>query len=154
MPPDSGARAADADGAASAGEALAPLAEVWNARDAAANLRRFGIADPAIPLLENLGRAARACPLLERGLECAGPEEVRISAAEAYEFLHEGQEALAGEGFEVRIPPTLASRRGRKPTLRLTVRPDPGSPVRSRVPYGRPNWADPLRTAASASTRW
>ena len=127
MPPDSGARAADADGAASAGEVLAPLAEVWDARDAAANLRRFGIADPAIPLLENLGRAARACPLLERGLECAGPEEVRISAAEAYEFLHEGQEALAGEGFEVRIPPTLASRRGRKPTLRLTVRPDPGS---------------------------
>ena len=123
IPPDAGARVA-ANGAAAAGEALAPLGEVWNARDAAANLRRFGIADPAIPLLENLGRAARACPVLERGLASTGPEEVRVSAAEAYEFLHEGQEALARQGFEVRIPPTLAGRRGRKPTLRLTVRPD------------------------------
>jgi non-specific serine/threonine protein kinase len=127
MPPAPGAAAAAGNGADSAETAFQPLADVWNARDAAANLRRFGIADPAIPLLENLGRAARACPLLERGLECAGPEEVRISAAEAYEFLHEGQEALALQGFDVRIPPTLAGRRGRKPTLRLTVRPEPGS---------------------------
>lgn len=129
-PAVSGEAAPGADGAsgASAGEAsLMPLGEVWNAGDAAANLRRFGIADPALPLLENLGRAARACPVLERGLEAAAPEEVRISAAEAYDFLHEGQEALAEQGFEVRIPSTLAGRRGRKPTLRLTVRPDAGS---------------------------
>ena len=125
MPPVSGAGAAGANGADPIPETPMSLAEVWNAGDAAANLRRFGIADPAIPLLENLGRAARACPLLERGLERPDPEEVRISAAEAYEFLHEGQEALARQGFEVRIPATLAGRRGRKPTLRLTVRPDP-----------------------------
>ena len=127
----SGAAAAEANGAddpAGAETALMPLSEVWSARDAAANLRRFGIADPAIPLLENLGRAARGCSLLERGLECSAPEEVWISAAEAYEFLHEGQAALAQQGFEVRIPPTLAGRRGRKPTLRLTVRPQAGSP--------------------------
>ncbi|MCY4627220.1 MAG: DEAD/DEAH box helicase [Acidobacteria bacterium] len=127
MPPVSGVVAASTNGADSADEVPMPLAEVWNAGDAAANLRRFGIADPAIPLLENLGRAARAYPPLERGLECPDPTEVWISAAEAYEFLHEGQEALARQGFEVRIPPTLAGRRGRKPTLRLTVRPDPDS---------------------------
>lgn len=129
-PPPSGEPASDANGAGgpAAGEAsLRPLAEVWNARDAAANLRRFGIADPALPLLESLGRAARACPALERGLEASAPEDVWISAAEAYDFLHEGQEALRERGFEVRIPPTLAGRRGRKPTLRLTVRPDSGS---------------------------
>ena len=124
-------------GAAPAPEAdsLMPLGEVWNAGDAAANLRRFGIADPAIPLLKNLGRAARACPLLERGLEDLAPEEVWISAAEAYDFLHEGHGALVRQGFGVHIPPTLAGRRGRKPTLRLTVRPtagsaDPGPPAR------------------------
>ena len=130
MLPVSGAAAATGNGAedsASTAAVLMSLGEVWNARDAAANLRRFGIADPAIPLLENLGRAASVCPLLERGLECTAPEEVWISAAEAYEFLHEGQQALLQQGFEVRIPPTLAPRRGRKPTLRLTVRPDAGS---------------------------
>ena len=129
-PPVSGAVAAGSNGAddPGSGEAvLMPLGEVWNARDAAANLRRFGIADPAIPLLENLGRASRACAPLERGLECTAPEEVWISAAEAYEFLHEGEQALVQQGFEVRIPPTLAGRRGRKPTLRLTVRPGAGS---------------------------
>ena len=129
-PPVSGAVAAGSNGAddPGSGEAvLMPLGEVWNAGDAAANLRRFGIADPAIPLLENLGRASRACALLEPGLECTAPEEVWISAAEAYEFLHEGEQALVQQGFEVRIPPTLAGRRGRKPTLRLTVRPGAGS---------------------------
>ena len=130
IPPASGSAAADANGAqepAAAGRVALPLGDVWNSGDAATNLRRFGIADPAIPLLENLGRASSVCPMLERGLECTDPEEVWISAAEAYEFLHEGQEALEQQGFEVRIPPTLAGRRGRKPTLRLTVRPDAGS---------------------------
>lgn len=110
------------------GDSRLPLSEVWDARDAAANLRRFGIADPAIPLLENLGRAARACPLLEKGLEAPSPEDVWISAAEAYAFLHEGHGALVQQGFQVHIPPTLVGRRGRKPTLRLTVRPTAGAP--------------------------
>ena len=128
--PVSGEAASDTNGASgpSAGEAsLRPLGEVWHARDPASNLRRFGIVDPALPLLESLGRAARACPALERGLEDSAPEDVWISAAEAYDFLHDGQEALRERGFEVRIPPTLAGRRGRKPTLRLTVRPERGS---------------------------
>ena len=112
-------------------EMLLPLDEAWSARDARRNLRRFGVADPAIPLLESLGRAARIWPVLERGLDAAAPEEVPISAAEAYDFLHEGREALVQRGFDVRVPRTLAVRQARKPTLRLTVRPDSASPSAS-----------------------
>ncbi len=99
------------------------IAEVWSAASAAENLRRFGIANPAVPLLEGLGRAAKAWPVLERGLAESTPEEIVVSVTEAYDFLHEGQDALVREGFEVRIPPSLAGQRKRKPTLRLTVRP-------------------------------
>ena len=127
-----------ADSPGAAGEESLPLSGVWNAADGAANLRRFGIADPALPLLENLGRAARVWPVLERGLAAAAPEEVRLSVADAYDFLHEGREALAQQGFEVRIPPTLAGRRGRRPTLRLTVLPGASSGASpARDPEGR-----------------
>ena len=111
-----------ANGAAAEG-GLVPLREIWRADNAAANIRRFGAADPAILLLDSLGRAAKACPILERGLAAPAPEGVAVSLSEAYEFLHEGQDALVREGFEVRIPPSLAGKRARTPTLRLTVRP-------------------------------
>ena len=103
--------------------ALLPLSEVWGTLDPVTNLHRFGAADPALPLLRALGRAARACPLLERGLRDEAPEQVEISAAEAYEFLHQGQDALRRIGYSVRVPEALAGKRTRKPTLRLTIRP-------------------------------
>ena len=103
--------------------ALLPLSEVWGTLDPVTNLHRFGAADPALPLLRALGRAARACPLLERGLRDEAPEQVEITAAEAYEFLHQGQDALRRIGYPVRVPEALAGKRTRKPTLRLTIRP-------------------------------
>ena len=103
--------------------ALLPLSEVWGTLDPVTNLHRFGAADPALPLLRALGRAARACPLLERGLREEAPEQVEITAAEAYEFLHQGQDALRRIGYPVRVPEALAGKRTRKPTLRLTIRP-------------------------------
>lgn len=102
---------------------LLPLSEIWKTRDPAANLQRFGAADPALPLLRALGSAARAWPVLERGLRNEAPEAVEISAAEAYEFLHQGQDALRRLGHAVRVPPTLAGKRTVQPMLRLTIRP-------------------------------
>ena len=136
-----------------AGAELRPLAEVWEADDAAANLRRFGVAEPVIPLLANLGRAARVFPLLERGLAAAAPEECAVSAGEAYDFLHEGGEALKQLGFEVRIPPSLAGRRPRRPTLELTVGPvsDGGS---ARPTGGSGAGQGSLGLDALVSYRW
>ena len=120
------------------------LAGVWTASDPAENLRRFGVADPALPVLSGLGRAARLVPLLERGLEVRAPDRVAISAAEAFDFLHEGRDVLEREGFEVRVPPTLASGHRRRPTLQLTVRPVGGagsSPPGGGRAEGRPGAA-------------
>ncbi len=107
----------------SSGTALLPVSEVWEARDPADNLRRFGLANPALPLLETLGRAARAWPVLERGLAGEAPEAVEISMAEAYDFLREGREVLGNLGYGIRIPTSLATQRGRRPILRLHVTP-------------------------------
>ncbi len=104
-------------------EPLLPLSEIWNTADPAANLQRFGAADPALPLLQALGGAARAWPVLERGLRSGAPDAVEITAAEAYEFLHQGQDALRRLGYPVRVPPTLEGKRTVKPMLRLTIRP-------------------------------
>ncbi len=101
----------------------APLTEVWRASEAGENIQRFGVAHPAIPVLACLGRAARIAPILERGLACPAPEEVSISIAEAFEFLHESRPALLREGFDVRVPKALAKRNRRRPTLQLTIRP-------------------------------
>ena len=112
------------EAAADAGEGpLLPLSEIWNTADPAANLQRFGAADPALPLLQALGSAARAWPVLERGLRSDAPDAVEITAAEAYEFLHQGQDALRRLGYPVRVPPTLEGKRTVKPMLRLTIRP-------------------------------
>ena len=99
------------------------LSEIWDARDPAENLRRFGVADPAVPVLACLGRAARLAPELERGLCGPTPEVAGISAAEAFRFLHDGRETLRRAGFAVRVPSTLARGTLRRPALQLTVRP-------------------------------
>ena len=112
------------EAAADAGDGpLLPLSEIWGTADPAANLQRFGAADPALPLLRALGSAARAWPVLERGLRSDAPDAVEITAAEAYEFLHQGQDALRRLGYPVRVPPTLEGKRKVKPMLRLLIRP-------------------------------
>ncbi len=118
--------AADADWrirfGALCGEEPIPLSEVWKSVDPSVNLRRFGVLRPAVLVLRELGRAARVCPLLERGLETAAPEAAHLDPAEAYAFLHRDRAALAAAGFTVRTPPGLA-RAPRKPRLVMKVRP-------------------------------
>ena len=117
-------------------EASSPtLSEVWDARDPADNIRRFGVADPAVPVLACLGRAARIVPELERGLRAPTPDVVGLSQAEAFGFLHAGREALLRAGFAVQVPPTLAGGHRRRPALQLTVR--PLASTRPPAPSGR-----------------
>ncbi len=107
------------------------LPEAWTSVDPAANLRRFGVLSPAVFLLRELGRAARTCPVLERGLGTVTPESVPLDPAEAYTFLHRDREALETAGFAVRVSPALAGP-PRKPRLVMTVRPSSGSRDRIR----------------------
>ncbi len=107
-----------------------PLADIWSSSDPSTNLRRFGIIHPVIFLLRELGRAARICPSLERGLGVLAPDSAELDPSEAHAFLHQDRERLEAAGFVVEIPAELLGQ-PRKPRLVMTVRPSSDEGVRN-----------------------
>ncbi|HEX2173398.1 MAG TPA: DEAD/DEAH box helicase [Dehalococcoidia bacterium] len=83
---------------------IVPAAEVWRQRGASAKLLNRRLDQPQERLLAGLGRAARICPPLERGLRTARPEGARLSMTEAYDLVREQAVLLRSSGFGVLVP--------------------------------------------------
>ncbi|MEU5690315.1 DEAD/DEAH box helicase [Actinosynnema sp. NPDC020468] len=96
---------------------LVPAAQVWRRGDAV--FRRW-VARPQDVLLEDLGRAARLFPLLDRALNGKRPVELVLDVEEAHEFLSRAP-VLAQAGFGVLLPSWW--RQPRRLGLTLTATP-------------------------------
>ncbi|MGH3087634.1 MAG: SNF2 helicase-associated domain-containing protein, partial [Rubrobacteraceae bacterium] len=82
---------------------LVSAADVWRAGDALAGVRR--LEEPGEKLLTGLGYAARFFEPIERALESAAPEGLRLDADEAFRFLRDCAPLLEESGFGVLVPP-------------------------------------------------
>ncbi len=83
---------------------LVPAARVWQGGDALKVLDGV-VEHPQERLLEGLGKASRLCPVLERALSLAAPEEIELDLPEAAAFLRDSVPLLEQGGFAVLVPP-------------------------------------------------
>jgi len=106
---------------------LLPAVSVWNGRKKKNDL------DPKGILLEDLGRASRIYPVLERCLDRSCPSEMSLTTEEAYDFLREIGPLLQQSGMGVMLPAwwnTASSKIG----VKLKVRDQKG--ISSRGHFG------------------
>ncbi len=96
---------------------LVPAEQVWRARGGTLSALDRTFKQPQERLLAGLGYAARLFEPLRRGLQAAAPEDVELTAQEAYAFLRDIAPLLEQSGFGVLVPPWW-----NKPGTRLGVR--------------------------------
>jgi hypothetical protein len=109
---------------------LVPAEEVWNARGRDLEFLQRRFVRPQERLLADLGLAAQVFPPLDGGLRTARPAFVRLSIAEAYDFICTGAARLQEQGFVVQLPPWCGQ--AVSPGLHLKLRPPrPGRAGRS-----------------------
>ena len=77
---------------------------VWESTEATQDALERHLTRPQETLLEELGRAASLCPVIERAREEPTPTTLDLSASEAFEFLREHAELLEEAGFGVSLP--------------------------------------------------
>jgi SNF2 family DNA or RNA helicase len=109
-------------------EMLVPAARVWE-EDAARLPWEAGIfGRPQDRLLEDLGRASRIFPPLERALERPAPVGCALGLDEAHTFLSQAGPLLEESGFGVIVPPWWNDEASRP---RLLLRLSPAQPIPS-----------------------
>lgn len=96
---------------------LLPAEMVWKTRGEALNFSSRKLENPQEKLLEDLGRAARFYPELERGLKTAKPVGHNLDVKGAYAFLREAAPLLEQSGFGVLVPSWW-----KRPSARLGVK--------------------------------
>jgi SNF2 family DNA or RNA helicase len=92
---------------------IIPAQQVWRGTGAEAGFlaRRFD--RPQERLLEDLGRAAKIYPTIQRGLKSSHPEAVELETEEAYAFLRDAAPQLEEAGYGVMMPPWWRQSRSR-----------------------------------------
>ncbi|MDB5098099.1 MAG: box helicase, partial [Cyanobacteria bacterium RYN_339] len=92
---------------------IIPAQQVWRGSGAEAGFlaRRFD--RPQERLLEDLGRAAKLFPPIQRGLKSSHPEAVELETEEAYTFLRQAAPQLEEAGYGVLMPPWWRQNRSR-----------------------------------------
>ena len=101
---------------------MMPAEEVWQARGAALQHLGRRMERPQERLLAALGYAGRFFPPMLRSLKTSRPQELELSADEAFQFLREAAPLLEQSGFGVLVPPWW-NQRGSRLGLRLKARP-------------------------------
>jgi SNF2 family DNA or RNA helicase len=105
---------------------LVPAARVWEEQEAELPWGGRVFERPQDRLLEDLGRASRIFPSLERSLETPAPLSCALSLEEAHAFLSQGAPLLQESGFGILLPSWWHEESSR-PRLRLRLRTDDGS---------------------------
>jgi superfamily II DNA or RNA helicase len=100
---------------------LLPAERVWAAGETRLAWMDRVFEAPHEALLRSLAQAARLFPPIERSLEAARPQWVRLGQDEAWWFLSEGAPLLAAAGFAVRVPAALTPSGQRRLRVRLRV---------------------------------
>ncbi|MFB6350250.1 MAG: DEAD/DEAH box helicase, partial [Bradymonadaceae bacterium] len=77
---------------------------VWEAADRARELLDTRLDRPRERLLEELGRARKIFPPLERALEARQPTALELQTDEAFQFLEDHADLLDQAGFSIQIP--------------------------------------------------
>ncbi|MEB3195921.1 MAG: DEAD/DEAH box helicase [Candidatus Sericytochromatia bacterium] len=108
---------------------LIPAQQVWRGTGAEVGFLARRFERPQERLLEDLGRAGKIFPPVQRGLLSATPEAVELTTKEAYDFLRVAMPQLEEAGYGVLIPSWWRkghTRLGVKVTLRETADFQPG----------------------------
>ncbi len=84
---------------------LIPAETVWKTRSGVLTFLKRRFENPQERLLADLGRASRLFPVIERSLQAAHPEEVKLNTEQAYSFLSQSAPLLDQSGFGVLLPP-------------------------------------------------
>ncbi len=84
---------------------IIPAQQVWRGSGAEVGFLARRFERPQERLLEDLGRAGKIFPPIQRGLMSAAPEAVELATPEAYKFLREAMPLLEEAGYGVMIPP-------------------------------------------------
>ncbi len=108
-------------------ETLVPAARIWENSGAGIPWAGRTAERPQDRLLEDLGRASRIFPPLDRALETAGPTSCALSAAEAHTFLRLAAPLLEESGFGI-VSPAWWKDESSRPRLRLRLRPGEAAP--------------------------
>ncbi len=102
---------------------LIPAARVWETPGTELAWGGRVFERPQDQLLEDLGRASRVFPPLERALETALPARTSLNLEEAYSFLSQAAPLLRESGFGILLPSWWEEETAR-PRLRLRLSPD------------------------------
>ncbi len=105
-----------------------PAATVWAAGEGSLQLGEVELRQPGELLLEGLGRALQVFEPIERGLDAATPEAMRLTPAEAFVLVRTAAAKLRDVGVGVVLPPSLSG--GLASRLGLSIEAD--LPARSR----------------------
>jgi len=97
--------------------------EIWKMSEESAVFMNRPFERPQERFLEDLGKAMKIFPPIERALDTARPAECSLSEDEAYRFLKEVSVLLQGRGFGVILPEWWREKNRRKLGLRLELRP-------------------------------
>ncbi|MEB3328765.1 MAG: DEAD/DEAH box helicase [Candidatus Sericytochromatia bacterium] len=84
---------------------LIPAQQVWRGSGAEVGFLARRFERPQERLLEDLGRAGKIFPPVQRGLLSATPEAVELTTQEAYAFMRTALPQLEEAGYGVLIPP-------------------------------------------------
>ncbi|MEB3220649.1 MAG: DEAD/DEAH box helicase [Candidatus Sericytochromatia bacterium] len=84
---------------------LIPAQQVWRGSGAEVGFLARRFERPQERLLEDLGRAGKIFPPVQRGLMSATPEAVELTTPEAYTFMRTALPQLEEAGYGVLIPP-------------------------------------------------
>jgi SNF2 family DNA or RNA helicase len=95
---------------------LVPAEHVWRERSSTLTFLKHKFENPQERLLQDLGRASRLSPLLEKSLNTARPSGTELGVEQAYRFLRESAPLLEQSGFGVMLPAWW-----RKPSTQLSV---------------------------------
>ena len=108
---------------------IIPATTVWRGSGTEAGFLARRFERPQERLLEDLARAGKIFPAIQRGLKSSHPDMVELSTAEAHAFLREAMPNLEEAGFSVLVPPWWRSgkaRLGVKVTMREELDRVPG----------------------------
>ena len=97
--------------------------EVWQVGGDSVNFSGKILKEPHNFLLENLGKALNAYPLLERALYQPLPEGCFLSLDEAYLFLRQSSVNLYEQGIGVLLPEWWKNKKKIGPRLRMVIKP-------------------------------
>lgn len=83
---------------------LVPAEKIWGESGKTLNYLNRKFENPQDRLLEDLGKASRIFPQMERSLESAKPASAAINAGDAYTFLKEAAPLFRDSGYGIILP--------------------------------------------------